>query len=123
MAPNYPGPYTTWREYYAAPFSSAPNTVTLNNLVEGIMYFVKVHAGTADGQFESVGSPVEVAIPLKSVRTGVSNIFVEAYNSTFCRLTWTIPGNGVTETGPAATHFAVAYHCGGLNLAVSRPAP
>jgi len=121
MAPNYPGPYAPWREYYAAPFSPAPNTVTVDNLVEGDMYFVKVNAGTSDGQFESVGSPVAVAIPSKSVRTGVSNLFVAAYDETFCRLTWEIPGSGVEETGPAATHFAVAYRCG--DLSVRRPNP
>ena len=113
-----PGPYTTFKEYYAPPFSPAPNLVTLTGLVEGDMYFLRVLSGTADGQFETTGSPIAVVIPTLGVRTGVNegppatSPLLETYDETFCRISWTRPGNGVTQTGPAASHFAVGYRCG-----------
>lgn len=76
------------------------------------MYFLKVLAGTAGGQFEGQGSPMAVGIPTKGVRTAASMPLIEAYDETFCRISWTKPGNGVESTGPAASHFAVAYRCG-----------
>ena len=81
------------------------------------MYFLKVHSGTFDGQFESVGSPIAVAIPQDVVRTAVSDVRLEAYDETFCRLAWTMPGSEV-QTGPAATHFAVAYQGSGSTTSV-----
>ena len=118
LAPTYPGPYTNFREYYAPPFLPAPNEATLNNLVEGDMYFMEIVSGTADGRFDGAASTVAVGIPSKSVRTGVLNILIEAYDETFCRISWEIPGQ-TAESGPAATHFAVAYRCG---TALSSPA-
>lgn len=111
-APHAPGPYATFKDFYAPPASSAPTEAELTDLVEGDMYFLKVAAGTADGQFEAQGSPVAVGIPTKGVRTAVSPPLIEAYDETFCRISWTRPGNGEESTGPAATHFAVAYRCG-----------
>lgn len=103
----------------------APNEATLTGLVEGDMYFLKVVAGTADGQFDGASSPVAVATPIQSVggwarRHSSTNdagvlkdtIRVEAYDETFCRLSWEKPGKNGPGTGPAATHFAVAYLCG-----------
>ncbi|MGB1595208.1 MAG: fibronectin type III domain-containing protein [Promethearchaeia archaeon] len=80
-ASNAPGPYSTFKEYYAAPDEPASNEVTIEDLIEGNMYFLKVHSGTFDGQFESVGSPIAVAIPQDVVRTAVSDVRLEAYGS------------------------------------------
>ena len=113
-SPNAPGPYTTFKEYYAPLNFPAPNEVTLTDLIEGGMYFLKVLSGNAIGEFETVGSPIVVAIPTLGVRTGVKNIFVEAYDATFVRISWEVPGGDLTESnGPAASHFAVAYWCAG----------
>ena len=111
-APSTVGPYTTFKEYYAPPYMPAPNVDTLTNLIEGDMYFLKVLSGTADGQFETAGSPVSVVIPIASVRTAAKELKVVSYNTTFCRISWRVPGNLLQETGPAATHFALAYRCG-----------
>ena len=116
-ASSAPGPYSTFKEYYAAPDEPASNEVTIQDLIEGNMYFLKVHSGTFDGQFESVGSPIAVAIPQDAVRTAVSDVRLEAYDETFCRLAWTMPGSEV-QTGPAATHFAVAYQGSGSTTSV-----
>lgn len=111
-APQATGPYTTFKDFYAPPASPVPTEVELTDLVEGDMYFFKVSSGTADGQFEDNASPVAVGIPTKGVRTAVSTPLIEAYDESFCRISWTRPGNGEVSTGPAATHFAVAYRCG-----------
>jgi hypothetical protein len=111
-SPNPPGPYTTFKEYYAPRNFPAPNEVTLTDLIEGDMYFLKVLSGNAIGEFETVGSPIVVAIPTLSVRTGAKNLFVEAYDATFVRISWEVPGGDFTgSNGPAASHFAVAYRC------------
>lgn len=122
-----PGPYTTFKEYYAPPFTPAPNVVTLTGLIEGDLYFLRVLSGTADGQFETAGSPVAVAIPILGVRTGVNSgppatsPLLEAYDETFCRISWVRPGSGVTQTGPAASHFAVGYRCGNSSVPTIYP--
>jgi len=116
-ADSAPGPYTPFKEYYGAPFAVPQNVATLNSLIEGKMYFIKVVSGTADGHFEVYGSPVVVVIPSKAVRTGVnagppaSTPLVESYDETFCRISWEPPGRQ-EATGPAASHFAVGYRCG-----------
>ena len=111
-SPNPPGPYTTFKEFYAPRNFPAPNEVTLTDLIEGDMYFLKVLSGNAIGEFETVGSPIVVAIPTLSVRTAAKNLFVEAYDATFVRISWEVPGGDFTgSNGPAASHFAVAYRC------------
>ncbi len=47
----------------------------------------------------------------------VKNLKVLRYDETAVTLSWEQPGNS-TGSGPAATHFAVLYSCGGAALAL-----
>lgn len=106
------GTFETLTEVFAAPLESPDNFTTISNLVIGRPLYLTVTSGTADGVFGPEPSAPIRATPIGPPEQPVTNLFVFSYDETALEISWEQPSS-TPGSGPAATHFAVFYGCGG----------